>query len=464
MDKYDVAVIGAGPGGYVAAIRAAQLGLKTVIIERNKIGGTCLNVGCIPTKTLVKNAEILHGIRHANERGLKILNPEIDMPGTIKMKNNIVSQLAGGVQMLLKANGVEILKGEAEVLSEDRLSVAGLEISFSYLILATGSTNFTPPIPGLDLQGVLTSTEILDLDYIPESLVIIGGGVIGCEFATIFSSFGSKVTIIEMLPTITPMMDKDISNALKSSLTSDGVNILTNCRVDEVSKENSRFQIRILGEKEEIIDASDVLVSVGRSANLKGLEALGLEMDSENKYIKVNDKLETSTAHIYAIGDVTGKMMLAHVASAQGIAAAENIAGKPAAISYDIVPNCIYTIPEIGSVGLTEEKARERYGELLIGKFPMAACGKALAMGETTGFSKLIADKKSGKVLGCHIIGPNATELIGQVAAMMKKGGTLSDIKETIHAHPTISETILEAAHLALGEPIHMLKGGNGNA
>jgi dihydrolipoamide dehydrogenase len=459
MDHYDVAVIGAGPGGYVAAIRSAQLGLKTAIIEKNKVGGTCLNVGCIPTKALVKNAELLHEIRHAGGRGLMIPEPEIDMPGTVKMKNGIVNQLAGGVQMLLKANGVEIIKGEAEVLPGSRLSVAGGEISFSDLIIATGSSNFAPPIPGLDSPGILASTEILDLDHVPESLAIIGGGVIGCEFATVFSSFGTKVTVIEMMQDIVPMMDRDISDTLKKSLKADGINILTNCKVDEVRKERNGYQVRITGGREETIEVSDVLVSVGRSANLKGLEALGLDMDLGNKYIKINDRLETSTEHVYAIGDVTGKMMLAHVASAQGIAAAENIAGKQTLMSYDVVPSCVYTIPEIGSVGLTEEKAGEMYGELLVGKFPMAACGKALVMGETTGFTKLIADRKSEKVLGCHIIGPNATELIGQVASVMKKGGTLTDIRETIHAHPTVSETILEAAHLALGEPIHIMKG-----
>jgi len=458
MDKYDVAIIGAGPGGYVAAIRSAQLGLKTVIIEKNKIGGTCLNVGCIPTKTLVKNAEIMHEICRASDRGFKISIPEIDMQSMIKMKNRVVNQLSGGVQMLLKANGVEIIAGEAEVLSGERLSVSGKDISFKNLIIATGSSNFMPPIPGIDSQGILTSTEMLDLDHIPESLAIIGGGVIGCEFATIFSSFGSKVTVIEMLPVIVPMMDKDISNVLKSSLAANGVNILTNCKVSKICNENNLFKLKIEGVKEDTIEVSKVMVSVGRNANLKGLEALSLDMDYGNKYIKVNDRFETSAEHVYAIGDVTGKMMLAHVASSQGIAVAENIAGKQTGVSYDIVPSCIYTIPEIGSVGLTEEAAREGYGEIYVGKFPMAACGKAQAMGETIGFTKLIADKKDGTVLGCHIIGPNATELIGQATAVMKKSGTLTDIIETIHAHPTISETILEAAHLAYGEPIHVMK------
>jgi dihydrolipoamide dehydrogenase len=459
MNHYDVAVIGAGPGGYVAAIRSAQLGLKTIIIEKDKIGGTCLNVGCIPTKTLVKNAEIVNGIRHAADRGIIIPEPEIDMPATIGMKNKVVNQLAGGVQMLLKANGVEIITGDAKTLSADRLSVAGQEISFGNLIIATGSSNFIPPIPGIDDPGVLTSTEMLDLDHVPESLAIIGGGVIGCEFATIFTSFGSKVTIIEMMQNIVPAMDKDISIMLKKSMKASGVNILTDCKVTQVNRLNDRYQVRITGAKEETIEASGVLVSIGRSANLNGLEALGLAMEYGNKYIKVNDRMETSTAHIYAVGDVTGKMMLAHVASSQGIVAAENIVGNKLVMSYDVVPNCVYTIPEISSAGLTEEKARETFGELLIAKFPMSACGKALAMGEPAGFAKLIAEKKTKKVLGCHIIGANATELIGQIAVLMKKGGTLTDIEETIYAHPTISETISEAAHLALGRPVHTLKG-----
>lgn len=454
MKKFDVVVIGAGPGGYVAAIRSAQLGLNTVIIEKEEVGGTCLNVGCIPTKTWIKNAEIIHQVKHAGNRGLKIHEPEIDIKDTIKMKNKTVKQLTMGVQMLLKSNGVELIKGEAQVISENKLTVAEQEISFDNLIIATGSSNFIPPIPGLDSEGILTSTEILDLDHIPKRLVIIGGGVIGCEFATIFASFGSKVSIIEMLPNIVPLMDEDISSTLKKSLMAEGINVLTGCKVVEVVKKNNKYRVKISGNKDEIIEADDILVSVGRKLNMKGLEKLELEL--ENKYIKVNDKMETNVKGVYAIGDATGKIQLAHVASTQGIIAAENIAGKQEIMSYDVVPSCIYTIPEIGSVGLTEKKAKEIYRELIIGRFPMIASGKAVAMGETTGFTKLIADKKSGRLLGCHIIGPNATEIIGQAAAVMQNSGTLKDISKTIHAHPTISETVLEAAHLALGEPIHI--------
>ncbi|WP_407308054.1 dihydrolipoyl dehydrogenase [Desulfosporosinus sp. SB140] len=456
MSHYDVAIIGAGPGGYVAAIRAAQLGLKTVVVEKEQVGGTCLNLGCIPTKTLIMNAEILQEIKHAEKRGLKVPKPEVDMQGTQKMKNRVINQLVSGVELLLKGNGIDLIRGEANVSSENTLKVSNQEIHFSQLIIATGSSNFIPPIPGLNEEGILTSTELLELDHVPEKLIIIGGGVIGCELATIFSSFGSKVTIIEMQSYLVPLMDTEVSATLMTSLKSSGVKILTNCKVVGVQRETSNFEVSVTGAKEVVLEADQVLVSVGRKANLKGLEAL--KLDLERNYIKVNDRMETSLKGVYAVGDITGKIQLAHVASRQGIVAAETIAGKQAMMSYRVVPSCIYTIPEIGSVGLTETQAKEMYKEIAVGKFPMRACGKALAMGATTGFVKIIAEKKSGRVIGCHIIGPNATEIIGQVAAVMEQEGTLMDITRTIHAHPTISETVLEAAHVALGEPIHVIK------
>lgn len=457
MNQYDVAVVGAGPGGYVAAIRASQLGLKTVIIEKDWIGGTCLNVGCIPTKALIKNAEILQTVKHAIKRGLLISEAQINMPLTLKMKNEIVKMLSGGVQVLLEANHITIVKGEAELISNHLLVVAGQEISFENLIIATGSSNDIPSISGIHSPGILSSSSILDLDYIPKSLAIIGGGVIGCEFATIFNSFGTQVTIIEMMPHLLSMLDQDLSIGIKESMINDGVDILTNHVVQEVIRKNDGYELKLSGEIKDAIMVSDVLVSVGRAPNLQGLQALKLEMDSTNRFVKVNDHLKTSIDNIYAIGDVTGQMMLAHVASAQGVIAAENIAGENRTITYDVMPNCIFTLPEIGSVGLTEERAREMYGELFVGVFPMNACGKAIAMGETNGFTKLIADKKSGKVLGAHIIGPHATELIGQMTMLMNKDGTIEDIKNTIQAHPTIGETFSEAAHLALGFPIHTL-------
>jgi dihydrolipoamide dehydrogenase len=459
VKKYDAAIIGAGPGGYVAAIRLAGLGVKTVIAEKAEVGGTCLNTGCIPTKTLIKNAEIIREVKQAAKRGLRIAEPEVDMRATMEMKDKVVSGLAGGVKSLLKANGVDLIKGEAELLSENKLSVAGEEIAFDNLIIATGSTNFMPPIPGLDGEGIMTSTEMLDLDHVPERLVIIGGGVIGCEMATVFSNFGSKATIVEMLPSLLPSMDKDVSEVLRKNLRLSGVKALTDCRVTEVSGGPGGYKLKIAGSAggASEIEADCVLVSVGRRPNVAGLQRLNLSL--EENYIKVNERMQTGIKGVYAVGDVTGKLQLAHVASAQGIVAAENIAGRHSTMSYDVVPSCVYTIPEIGAVGMTEARARDACEEIVVGKFPMAACGKALAMGFSLGFTKLIADKKSGRILGCHIIGPNATEIIGEAAAVMQSGGTLRDISRTIHAHPTVGETLMEAAHLALGEPIHVLRG-----
>ena len=339
------------------------------------------------------------------------------------------------------------------------MSVAGEEISFDNLIIATGSSNYIPPLPGLpgvNQDGILTSTEILELEQLPDQLAIIGGGVIGCEFATVFSNFGSKVTIIEMLPNIIAMMDQDVSNALKGSFKAEGVKVLTGCQVTGITEENGKYSIKINGTTTDGTVAADkILVSAGRRPNLTGLEKLNLEL--EQNYIRVNSTMQTNIKGVYAVGDVTGKVQLAHVASAQGIVAAENIAGQPAAMSYEAVPNCIYTLPEIGSVGWTEEQAKEMYGEVITGKFPMAACGKAVAMGAATGFTKIVAKKDDGRLLGCHIIGPNATEIIGQAAAVMQKRGTIKDIAGTIHAHPTISETIMEAVKAALGQPIHII-------
>lgn len=459
---YDVVILGAGPGGYVAAIRAAQLGANVAVVEKESLGGTCLNVGCIPTKTLVKNAEIIHSIKNASIRGINVQKPEIDMSKVIKNKDIVVKKLVGGVTGILKSHNIKVFYGKGHVNKNMTIDIQdgqdkGELIKFSKLIIATGSSPLIPPIPGLDQQGIMTSTEILDIKEIPKELVIIGGGVIGCEFATIFSSFGSKVTIVEMQPRLIPNMDFDVSTTLSDSLSKSGIKILTECKVERVNKKGENdYSVDISGKENTSIAASKVLVSIGRESNLEGLQDLNLEMD---RNIKVDDNLATSIENIYAIGDVTGKIQLAHVASSQGIKAAENAMGHCKKMKYNIIPSCIYTIPEIGSVGLTENEAKEKYGDINVGKFPMTASGKALAMGETEGFAKVIADKKYGEILGVHIIGPSATEIIGEAATIMKLEGTIEELTDTIHAHPTVSETILEAAHDALGEAIHLPSG-----
>ncbi|NTW72652.1 MAG: dihydrolipoyl dehydrogenase [Eubacteriaceae bacterium] len=458
-DEFDIVVLGAGPGGYVAAIRAAQLGAKTAIIEKQYFGGTCLNVGCIPTKTLVKNAEILHHIEHAGARGIIVAKPEIDMKKVKQNKDKVVKQLTGGVGALLKSNGIRIYDGLGVVNNDDTINISegkdlGKIVKFKKLIIATGSLPMVPPIPGLDLPGILTSTEILDLTEIPKELVIIGGGVIGSEFATIYNAFGTKVTVVEMLPKLIPNMDQDLSAALEDALKKAKVKVMTSAKVEKVEIEGDGFKVTVSGGDVSEIVAEKVLVAIGRKANLCGVESLDIDKD---RTIKVNEYLQTSKPNIYAVGDVSARIQLAHVASAMGIKAAENAMGHHHKMDLSIVPSCIYTLPEIGSVGMTEEEARKKY-DVTIGTFPMAASGKALAMGETEGFTKIIVDKKYGEILGVHIVGPSATELVGEAAAFMKLEGTVEELIDTIHAHPTVSETIMEAAHDALGECIHMPK------
>lgn len=459
MEKYDVVVLGAGPGGYVAAIRAAQLGGKVAVIEKDNFGGTCLNRGCIPTKTFVKNAEIIHEIKNAGKRGILVAEPEIDMSGMLQMKDMVVNQLSTGVYGLLKSNGVAIYRGEGTVTDHKTVVIKNedTEIAYNKLIIATGSENFIPPIKGLD-DGILTSTELLNIDTVPESLAIIGGGVIGCEFATVFAALGTRVTIVEMMPRLVANLDEDISQQLQKNFKKSKIQVRTSHSVKEIAKNADCYVLKMddINNKCDVeLTAEKVLISVGRKPNLAGLEALGLDM--KGKYIKTDEKQKTNLEDVYAIGDVNGTIQLAHVASAQGRAAAENAMGMDSSCSLDVVPSCIYTIPEIGTVGLTETAAREKYGEnIIIGKFPVAALGKALAMGETEGSYKIISEKETKKVLGVHIFGANATDLIMEAAVVMQAGGTLDMITDTIHAHPTMAEGIMEAAHAVEGLCIHM--------
>lgn len=458
MNQYDIVVLGAGPGGYVAAIRAAQLGAKTAIIEKEYFGGTCLNVGCTPTKTLVKNAEILTSLKKAESRGITATNLEMDIVKAIEHKNQVVGQLTQGIEGLIKSNGIDIYSGFGNVTNNNTVKVQDYgEIGFKKLIIATGSSPTIPPIKGVDCEGILTSTELLEIEEVPKHLLIIGGGVIGCEFATIFRAFGSEVTIVEMQPRVIPNMDKDISRMLRRNLKDKGIDIKTGNYVNKISKTVEGYEVEVKkGETTEVVEVDKVLLSVGRTPNISGLHELDLDLN--DKFIEVDDNLETSIPGIYAIGDVTGKMQLAHVASAMGTRAVENCLVEVKPMDLSIVPNCIYTLPEIGAVGLTEKQAKEKYDEILIGTFPLMASGKAFAMGEVEGAFKVIADKETKKILGAHLFGPNATEIIAEVAAYMKMGATIDEIGETIHAHPTISECVMEAVHVAKGHCIHLPK------
>lgn len=462
---YDVVVLGAGPGGYVSAIRSAQLGAKTAIIEKNSIGGTCLNVGCIPTKALMKNVEILHYIDAGKKRGIKIDGKlALDYSKAVKAKDKAVKQLVNGVTGLLASNGIDCYQGTGIVKKDKKIEIKKQNgesetIGYNKLIIATGSSPKRPPIPGIDLEGVVTSEELLSETQVPERLIIIGAGVIGCEFATVFNAYGSHITMVEMLDRPVAVLDSDVSEYMEGILTQMGIDLRLQRQVKSMEKSNDGSIVVTIADaegNEEKIEGDKVLVSIGRGPNTEGLEEL--DLDTERGYIKINDKLQTSVKDVYAIGDVTGKKLLAHVASEMGVVAAENAAGADKDMDLSIVPSCIYTIPEVGCVGLSEKEALDKGYDVAVGKFPLIACGKAVATGDTDGVFKIVSDKASRKILGAHLVGKSATELVAEVAAYMKMNGTIDDIIDTIHAHPTISEAVAEAARDVDGCTIHMPK------
>lgn len=459
MREFDVIVIGAGPGGYVSAIRAAQLGAKTALIERNKIGGTCLNWGCIPTKALYYSAKALEAAKHAAEFGVNVGEVSFDLSKAVERKDGVVKKLVGGIEQLLKGNKVEVIRGDGFVEAAGKVRVTKAdgveELSSRSIIIATGSEPALIPAFNIDRKNVLTSTEMLDIKKVPESLLIIGGGVMGCEFASMFSSFGSKVMIVELLPTILSTEDKMVSRVIAKRYKETGVQVLTEVQVESVTAEDGRVKTTLKDGREFITEK--VMVAIGRSFNSAGIGLDKLGVAVEKGRIAVDDHMETSVKGIYAIGDVTGKMLLAHVASVQGIVAANNALGKDARMDYSVIPAGIFTDPEIASVGLREKEAEEKGIEVAVGRFPYAASGKAMGMGETEGFVQIVSDPATDKVLGCSIVGAHATDLIGEVALAMKTGATVKDITETIHAHPTLPEIVMEAAEDVHGMAIHKI-------
>ena len=462
---YDVVVLGAGPGGYVSAIRAAQLGAKTAIIEKNKVGGTCLNVGCIPTKALMKNVEILHYIDAGKKRGIKVKGElELDYAKAVKAKDKAVKQLVNGVTGLLGSNEITMYQGMGIVKAGNKIEVAAENgdvetIEYGKLILATGSSPKMPPIPGADLEGVMTSEGFLSITEVPEKLVVIGAGVIGCELATVFKAYGSQITMVEMMDKPVAILDSDVANYIEGILTQQGIDLKLGKQVKSIARNDAGSLDVTIADKdgnEEVVSGDKVLISIGRGPNVAGLDELGLE--TERGYVVVNDKLETSAKDVYAIGDVTGKKLLAHVASEMGVVAAENAMGDSKTMDLSIVPSCLYTIPEVGCVGMSEKEAKDAGYDVICGKFPLVACGKAVATGDTEGMFKIVADKKTRKVLGAHLVGKSATELVAEMAAYMKMNATVDDVVDTIHAHPTISESIAEAARDIDNCTIHMPK------
>lgn len=460
MTDFDLIVIGGGPGGYVAAIRAAQLGQRVALVERDNLGGICLNWGCIPTKALLKNASVVETIKHANDFGIQVEEFSADFGKAIDRSRVVSNRLVKGVEFLMKKNKIEVVKGEAMLTARDRVQVKpdGRALTAKNIIVATGARPVS--IPGLPIDGrsVITSREALELHELPSPIIIVGAGPIGMEFAYIYRAYGAEVTVVEMLPHLLPREDAEVSGEVEKAVKKLGINFRVNTKVESAEKMGEQVRLKISGEgKTEEIDAQKVLVAISvrpNSENL-GLDALGVEM--ERGAIKVNDAMQTNAPGIYAIGDVTMKLPLAHVASHQGVIAAEASAGKETrALNLNNVPRCTYCAPQVASIGLTEAQAKEQGYDVRVGKFPFRANGKALGINEYEGFVKLVVDKKYGEILGAHLVGPEVTDLTGELSLAKSAELTPLEIAHAVHAHPTLTEVIAEAALDAMGQVIHI--------
>jgi len=455
MSRYDLAVIGAGPGGYVAAIRASQLGAKVALIERGEIGGVCLNRGCIPTKSMIASAHALEGVRQAGAYGVEVecSGARVDMAKVKARKDEVVAKLRLGIEQLLKSNGVELIEGTAAVAGQGRVSVDGDPVEAKNILVATGSTWIE--IPGLTPDGerIVTTDEALDWTEVPARLMIVGGGVIGCEFACMMNAFGAKVTLVEATPSILPPVESAMSRLLARQMKSQEIEILTGTTVERAQAGAGGVSASLSNGESREVDR--VLVAVGRKPHAAGLglEAAGVSF-TERGAVEVNERFQTSCDGIFAIGDVTGAPMLAHVASAQGTAAVEWIFGEGGSYDAEVIPSPIFTTPEIGTVGLTSEELKAKGTQFMTGRFPYAASGKALCDGEPDGQAIVHTDME-GRILGVHIIGEDATLLIPEAALAIRKGLAASELEQTIHAHPTLSEVVAEAAADVFGRAIH---------
>jgi len=460
MDRYELIVLGGGPGGYVAAIRAAQLGKKVAIIEKDKFGGVCLNRGCIPTKTILSSSHLLDLIKRSQEFGIKVGSYSIDIIKLMERKEKIVSTLRKGVEFLLKSNDVDMYKGFGKLISNNKVEVevdgTNQIIEGDYILIATGSEALVPSAFTYDKNVVITSDEALDMKNIPGSVIVVGGSAVGLEFATIYSVFGANVTLIEMLPQIAPTEDLEISDALLKSMKRRGIDIKTSTKVlsAETVGSAAEVEIELEGEKQKL-KADIVLVAVGREPNTQGIGAEEIGLELERGYIKVDERLKTSRPNVYAIGDVIGGMMLAHVASHEGIVAVENVFGESKSINYSNAPSCIYTDPEIASVGFSEQKCKEMGYDYKVGKFPFSANGKALGEGEREGFVKVISDVKYGEILGVHIFGAHASAILHEAVVAKASDLVVDSVSEVIHIHPSLSETVMEAFMDVDGISIH---------
>ncbi len=455
-----VVILGGGPAGYVAAIRARQLDCEVTLIEQDRLGGVCLNRGCIPSKALLRSAEVARIARDLNRYGIEGEFKGVNWPAVVQRKARVVNQLVKGIEFLMKHNGINVIAGRGRLVDSRTVSVdtGGKEeiARGDKLVVATGSVPASLPVPGCHTPTVLTSDQVLELDHLPESMTIIGGGVIGVEFAEIFSAAGCKVAIVEMLPRIVPTEDEEISAELARALRKKKIEIFTDSRVTEVAADDEGRVVRFTrGDEEREIRSQLVVSAVGRWPNSEdiGLQEIGVEMD--RRQVKVNSRMETSVEGVYACGDLIGGYLLAHVASAEGKVAVANAAGGNSEMDYRTIPSCVYTHPEIGSVGLTEAQAQERGIETKVGKFFYRACGKAIADGEREGMVKLVMDAADHKIVGGHIIGPHASDLVHELVLALHLEATAEQVGEMVHAHPSLAEPVMEAAEDALGIAIH---------
>lgn len=464
----DVIVIGAGPGGYVSAIRCAQLGASVIVVEKEFLGGTCLNWGCIPSKAMIAGAERIHAIQTADDMGIKVdKKPDVDFDVFMKRVQKIVQTQRGGIGMLFKKNKVKHVEGFAKFVDKHTIEVEKdgktQKLRGKNFILAMGASAVRLPINGLEggrQDGVWTSDDAVTAPHVPKKMLILGGGAVGCEFSYVFSGLGTEVTLVELMPELLPMFDKELGKELQKQLKRYGVNVVTEASLEKVKKVKGGWKCSVKkGSKTEEIEVDVVLLGVGRKANTDGmnLEKIGVKLHKRGIEVK-DDTLVTHVDNIYAIGDVTGRIQLAHTASAEGVAVASNIVeGAKKTVDYATNPNAVYTIPEVSSVGLTEEQAKEKGYDVVIGKASFRINGKAMAIGEQDGFVKVVAEKKYGQILGVHMIGPHVTDLIHEAVVAIQLEATLESMSEAIHAHPTLSEIVMEAFHDAAGHAIHKM-------
>lgn len=458
MSDYDTIVIGGGPGGYVAAIKASQLGQKTAVVEKQHLGGICLNWGCIPTKALLGNAEVVRTLHEGKTFGFSFDNLKIDYSAAQKRSRQVSQRLVKGVGFLMKKNNIDVIEGTARFKSKTELDVDGTTHTAKNIIIATGARARAIPGAPIDGKKLITYYEALQLTEVPESMVVVGAGPIGMEFAYLFKTYGADITVVEMLPRALPLEDEEISQEVEKQFGRSGINIRTGTKVEKIDTEGDGVTLTLAKDGQtETLQAQKVLVAIGvvpNSDNL-GLEEIGVKL--ERGFVQVDDRMATNVAGIYAIGDVTGKMALAHVASAQGLIAAEAIAGHPTRpLKYANMPRNTYCHPEVASVGLTEAQAREQGYDVKTGKFPFQPNGKALGIADNVGFVKIVAENKYDEVLGVHMIGPHVTELLAGPTGMINLETTVEELAHTVHPHPTLSEVIMEAAHVAAGQPIHI--------